>query len=87
MDLIKRGAARKTNQPQGWLSRYLKLNAHDEALLAVSLGSSLSASFLGSPLAVSMNEPSAFSLKGDARVVGLIKGMYKGTTPLEGSRT
>jgi uncharacterized protein (DUF1501 family) len=83
MDLIERGAVRKTNQREGWLSRYLKSYSSSDALPAVAMSSELPASFLGSPLAVSMSEPSSFSLKGDARLAGLLKGMYKGTNALD----
>lgn len=77
-DLIERGINAKANLAEGWLARYLRLHAthtSDNLLPAVALRS-LPLALQGSAQAVSMDSPRDYALKGDARLMGLVKSLY-----------
>lgn len=83
MDLMEKGVADSQAAPtNGWLARLLQLLPSNGLLPAVSTSSQLPVSLLGSPIASSIFDPRSFTLSSDPRLVGLLKNLYQGETPL-----
>lgn len=85
-DLIERGLNKKTNVAEGWLARYLRLHhkAAPEDLLPAVGARSLPLSLQGGNVAVSIDQPRDYQLKGDARLLGLVNSLYADNASLLG---
>jgi len=76
-DMIDLGVATRTAQANGWLARYVDALNNGTALIpAAHLGRILPLSYLGTNKALALSNLGDFSLKGDARLAGLLRQTY-----------
>jgi len=83
MNMIERGLVTKQSSAQGWMTRYFETINATGKLPAVAIGNNLPDSFLGCPIAASIQNVQEFRVLGEPHMHDILKSFYQGNSILQ----